>query len=85
MLLARKPKWFAGIIARELGLKTRSEGEETWFLPVADCQCSIAWSLSWIVIFFVQKALMISGSRVIYRWQQSVPPKMANTKSIKPA
>ncbi|KAG0497780.1 hypothetical protein HPP92_002471 [Vanilla planifolia] len=27
------------------------------------------------IIFFVQSALMIAGSRVIYRWQQSVSPK----------
>eukprot|EP00268_Persea_americana_P027047 TRINITY_DN26559_c0_g1_i1.p1 TRINITY_DN26559_c0_g1~~TRINITY_DN26559_c0_g1_i1.p1 ORF type:complete len:466 (+),score=54.38 TRINITY_DN26559_c0_g1_i1:135-1532(+) len=28
------------------------------------------------IIFFVQSALMIAGSRVIYRWQQAVPLKM---------
>ncbi|KAL1834855.1 hypothetical protein ACET3Z_004506 [Daucus carota] len=33
-------------------------------------------------IFFSQTALMIAGSRVIYRWQQSVPPKMAMAKNI---
>ncbi|KAK1352906.1 Lysophospholipid acyltransferase 1 [Heracleum sosnowskyi] len=33
-------------------------------------------------IFFVQTALMIAGSRVIYRWQQSVPPKMATAKNM---
>ncbi|XP_020701160.1 lysophospholipid acyltransferase 1 [Dendrobium catenatum] len=29
------------------------------------------------IIFFVQSALMIAGSRVIYRWQQAVSPKNA--------
>ncbi|KAJ9555118.1 hypothetical protein OSB04_009732 [Centaurea solstitialis] len=32
------------------------------------------------MIFFVQSALMIAGSRAIYRWQQSVPPSMAIVK-----
>nr|AHE80989.1 acyl-CoA:lysophosphatidylcholine acyltransferase [Carthamus tinctorius] len=32
------------------------------------------------MIFFVQSALMIAGSRAIYRWQQSVPPNMAIVK-----
>ncbi|XP_058763709.1 lysophospholipid acyltransferase 1-like [Vicia villosa] len=30
------------------------------------------------IIFFVQSALMIAGSRVIYRWQQAVPPTIKN-------
>ncbi|KAH7514016.1 hypothetical protein FEM48_Zijuj11G0043900 [Ziziphus jujuba var. spinosa] len=34
------------------------------------------------IIFFVQSALMIAGSRVIYRWQQAVPPNMALVKKI---
>ncbi|KAK4758553.1 hypothetical protein SAY87_019854 [Trapa incisa] len=34
------------------------------------------------IIFFVQSALMIAGSRVIYRWQQAVSPKMALIKNI---
>ncbi|XP_052176318.1 lysophospholipid acyltransferase 1-like [Diospyros lotus] len=34
------------------------------------------------IIFFVQSALMINGSRVIYRWQQAVPPNMALMKKI---
>ncbi|KAL5815364.1 hypothetical protein ACOSQ4_026005 [Xanthoceras sorbifolium] len=34
------------------------------------------------IIFFVQSALMIAGSRVIYRWQQALPPKMAAVKKI---
>ncbi|KAJ9147855.1 hypothetical protein P3X46_029971 [Hevea brasiliensis] len=34
------------------------------------------------IIFFVQSALMISGSRVIYRWQQAIPPKMALIKKM---
>ncbi|EXC34122.1 hypothetical protein L484_010580 [Morus notabilis] len=34
------------------------------------------------IIFFVQSALMIAGSRVVYRWQQSVPPKLALVKKI---
>ncbi|KAG7015613.1 Lysophospholipid acyltransferase 1 [Cucurbita argyrosperma subsp. argyrosperma] len=34
------------------------------------------------IIFFVQSALMIAGSRVIYRWQQAIPPSMAFLKSI---
>ncbi|KAL1214743.1 Lysophospholipid acyltransferase 1 [Cardamine amara subsp. amara] len=29
------------------------------------------------IMFFVQSALMIAGSRVIYRWQQAITPKMA--------
>ncbi|XP_004515799.1 lysophospholipid acyltransferase 1 [Cicer arietinum] len=33
------------------------------------------------IIFFVQSALMIAGSRVIYRWQQAVPPTMALVKN----
>ncbi|XP_031253453.1 lysophospholipid acyltransferase 1-like [Pistacia vera] len=34
------------------------------------------------IVFFVQSALMIAGSRVIYRWQQALPPKMALVKQI---
>ncbi|XP_062029680.1 lysophospholipid acyltransferase 1-like [Rosa rugosa] len=34
------------------------------------------------IIFFVQSALMIAGSRVIYRWQQSVPQGMDVVKNI---
>lgn len=34
------------------------------------------------IIFFVQSALMINGSRVIYRWQQAIPPNMALMKKI---
>ncbi|XP_024996610.1 lysophospholipid acyltransferase 1 [Cynara cardunculus var. scolymus] len=34
------------------------------------------------IIFFVQSALMIAGSRAIYRWQQSVPPNMGIVKKI---
>ncbi|KAL1298804.1 hypothetical protein AAHE18_18G058900 [Arachis hypogaea] len=30
------------------------------------------------IIFFVQSALMIAGSRAIYRWQQVTAPSMAN-------
>ncbi|XP_010494450.1 PREDICTED: lysophospholipid acyltransferase 1-like isoform X2 [Camelina sativa] len=29
------------------------------------------------MMFFVQSALMIAGSRVIYRWQQAISPQMA--------
>ncbi|KAL4592866.1 hypothetical protein LXL04_005873 [Taraxacum kok-saghyz] len=34
------------------------------------------------IIFFVQSALMIAGSRAIYRWQQSVPSNMAMIKKL---
>jgi len=34
------------------------------------------------IIFFVQSALMIAGSRVIYRWQQAVPQGMDVVKNI---
>ncbi|WCJ30626.1 MBOAT (membrane bound O-acyl transferase) family protein [Euphorbia peplus] len=34
------------------------------------------------IIFFVQSALMIAGSRAIYRWQQAVPPNLAIIKHI---
>lgn len=34
------------------------------------------------IIFFVQSALMIAGSRVIYRWQQAVPPSKALVKKM---
>ncbi|KAA8521977.1 hypothetical protein F0562_012709 [Nyssa sinensis] len=34
------------------------------------------------IIFFVQSALMIAGSRVIYRWQQAVPTNMTQIKEI---
>ncbi|KAM1024837.1 hypothetical protein ACFX13_038762 [Malus domestica] len=34
------------------------------------------------IIFFVQSALMIAGSRAIYRWQQDVPPTMDVVKKI---
>nr|AXM43878.1 lysophosphatidylcholine acyltransferase [Litchi chinensis] len=34
------------------------------------------------IIFFVQSALMIAGSRVIYRWQQGLPPNMGIVKMI---
>ncbi|KAL8112407.1 hypothetical protein AgCh_019933 [Apium graveolens] len=33
-------------------------------------------------IFFIHSALLIAGSRVIYRWQQMIPPKMAILKKI---
>ncbi|KAK1589114.1 hypothetical protein Q3G72_030605 [Acer saccharum] len=32
--------------------------------------------------FFVQSAMMIAGSRVIYKWQQALPPKMGIAKKI---
>uniref|UniRef100_A0A5B6ZQ79 Putative lysophospholipid acyltransferase 1 n=1 Tax=Davidia involucrata TaxID=16924 RepID=A0A5B6ZQ79_DAVIN len=32
------------------------------------------------IIFFVQSALMIAGSKVIYRWQQAIPTNMAMIK-----
>ncbi|XP_009113025.1 lysophospholipid acyltransferase 2 [Brassica rapa] len=34
------------------------------------------------IIFFVQSALMIDGSKAIYRWQQAMPPKMAMLRSV---
>ncbi|KAK1321893.1 hypothetical protein QJS10_CPA03g02052 [Acorus calamus] len=34
------------------------------------------------MIFFVQSALMIAGSRVIYRWQQGIPEKMGLFKNL---
>ncbi|KAM7259544.1 hypothetical protein ACFE04_015285 [Oxalis oulophora] len=34
------------------------------------------------IIFFVQSALMIAGSKVIYRWQQAVPPTKSFLKSV---
>ncbi|KAI3703434.1 hypothetical protein L1987_73507 [Smallanthus sonchifolius] len=34
------------------------------------------------IIFFVQSALMIAGSRAIYRWQQSVPLNLGLLKKI---
>ncbi|KAL6004565.1 Lysophosphatidylcholine acyltransferase 1 [Asimina triloba] len=34
------------------------------------------------LIFFVQSALMIAGSRVIYRWRQAIPPKMGLLQTI---
>lgn len=34
------------------------------------------------IIFFVQSALMIAGSRAIYRWQQALPSQMALAKQI---
>ncbi|CAH8252076.1 unnamed protein product [Arabidopsis lyrata] len=34
------------------------------------------------MMFFVQSALMIAGSRVIYRWQQAISPKMAMLRNI---
>ncbi|PSS09786.1 Lysophospholipid acyltransferase [Actinidia chinensis var. chinensis] len=34
------------------------------------------------IIFFVQSALMIAGSRVIYRWQQAIPPNMDLVKKV---
>ncbi|GFZ02154.1 MBOAT (membrane bound O-acyl transferase) family protein [Actinidia rufa] len=34
------------------------------------------------IIFFVQSALMIAGSRVIYRWQQAIPPNMDLMKKV---
>ncbi|KAJ8766178.1 hypothetical protein K2173_021695 [Erythroxylum novogranatense] len=34
------------------------------------------------IIFFVQSALMIAGSRVIYRWQQAIPPTKDVIKKI---
>ncbi|XP_065875738.1 lysophospholipid acyltransferase 1-like [Euphorbia lathyris] len=34
------------------------------------------------IIFFVQSALMIAGSRAIYRWQQAVPPNLNIIKQI---
>jgi lysophospholipid acyltransferase len=34
------------------------------------------------IIFFVQSALMIDGSKAIYRWQQAIPPKMAMLRNV---
>ncbi|KAG6781018.1 hypothetical protein POTOM_013898 [Populus tomentosa] len=34
------------------------------------------------IIFFVQSALMIAGSRVLYRWQQTIPPNVALVKKL---
>ncbi|XP_027334649.1 lysophospholipid acyltransferase 1-like isoform X1 [Abrus precatorius] len=34
------------------------------------------------IIFFVQSALMIAGSKVIYKWQQAMPPTMALVKNV---
>lgn len=34
------------------------------------------------IFFFVQSALMIAGSRVIYRWQQALPPTMGLFKNV---
>lgn len=34
------------------------------------------------IIFFVQSALMIAGSRVIYRWQQALPPNLSLVKKM---
>ncbi|XP_010546005.1 PREDICTED: lysophospholipid acyltransferase 1 [Tarenaya hassleriana] len=34
------------------------------------------------IIFFVQSALMIAGSRVIYRWQQAINPKMGIPRKV---
>ncbi|CAN6481185.1 unnamed protein product [Victoria cruziana] len=34
------------------------------------------------IIFFVQSALMIAGSRAIYRWQQAIPPSMDMFRKI---
>uniref|UniRef100_A0A2P2LLC7 1-acylglycerophosphocholine O-acyltransferase n=1 Tax=Rhizophora mucronata TaxID=61149 RepID=A0A2P2LLC7_RHIMU len=34
------------------------------------------------IIFFVQSALMIAGSRVLYRWQQAIPQNMALVKKL---
>ncbi|XP_058084750.1 lysophospholipid acyltransferase 1-like [Magnolia sinica] len=34
------------------------------------------------LIFFVQSALMIAGSRAIYRWQQAVPSKLGFLRTI---
>nr|AHE80985.1 acyl-CoA:lysophosphatidylcholine acyltransferase [Bernardia pulchella] len=34
------------------------------------------------IIFFIQSALMIAGSKVIYRWQQATPPTKSFIKKI---
>ncbi|KAF9689385.1 hypothetical protein SADUNF_Sadunf01G0086800 [Salix dunnii] len=34
------------------------------------------------IIFFVQSALMIAGSRVLYRWQQAIPSNMVVVKNL---
>ncbi|KAK3005503.1 hypothetical protein RJ639_016062 [Escallonia herrerae] len=34
------------------------------------------------IMFFVQSAVMIAGSRAIYRWQQAIPPSMALVKKL---
>ncbi|KAK1262612.1 hypothetical protein QJS04_geneDACA000955 [Acorus gramineus] len=34
------------------------------------------------MIFFIQSALMIAGSRVIYRWQQGIPEKLGLFKNL---
>ncbi|CAH2038080.1 unnamed protein product [Thlaspi arvense] len=34
------------------------------------------------MMFFVQSALMIAGSRVIYRWQQAITPRLAMLRKI---
>ncbi|XP_071723550.1 LOW QUALITY PROTEIN: lysophospholipid acyltransferase 1-like [Rutidosis leptorrhynchoides] len=34
------------------------------------------------IIFFVQSALFIAGSKVIYRWQQAVPPSLSLVRNL---
>ncbi|KAI0499465.1 hypothetical protein KFK09_020368 [Dendrobium nobile] len=50
-------------------------------LATSAVQLPLVWNIQGLypgyIIFFVQSALMIAGSRVIYRWQQAVSPKNA--------
>ncbi|XP_077234671.1 lysophospholipid acyltransferase 1-like [Tasmannia lanceolata] len=55
------------------------EGKKPGFLQLLGTQTvSAVWHGLYpgYIIFFVQSALMIAGSRAIYRWQQAIPQKL---------
>ncbi|XP_006857893.2 lysophospholipid acyltransferase 1 [Amborella trichopoda] len=56
------------------------KGKKPGFLQLLATQTvSAVWHglYAGYIIFFVHSALLIAGSKVIYRWQQAFPPKMA--------
>ncbi|XAR55034.1 1-acylglycerophosphocholine O-acyltransferase [Bertholletia excelsa] len=61
------------------------KGTKPGFFPLLATQTiSAVWHGLYpgYLIFFVQSALMIQGSKSIYRWQQALPPKMEALKQI---
>ncbi|XP_024995507.1 lysophospholipid acyltransferase 1-like [Cynara cardunculus var. scolymus] len=73
--------WLRHYVYDRLVLKGRKPG---FFQLLATQTISAVWHGLYpgYMIFFVQSALMISGSKAIYRWQQSVPSDKRGLKKM---